>query len=184
MRAPLLTFITSSANKLIEAERILGRTLARETSPLEEIQAIDLVPVVSHKAQQAYAQLARPVLVEDTGLALAAWNGLPGALIKWFLATLGTEGICRLLRGETNRVARATSLFGYCDGTGWQVFSGTVSGIVPEVPRGANGFGWDAIFQPHGSDRTFAEMTPEEKDRFSMRRLALEQLRNSGVLDL
>jgi non-canonical purine NTP pyrophosphatase (RdgB/HAM1 family) len=180
----VLTFITSSANKLAEVERILGRPLERAALPLEEIQAIGLEPVVHHKAHQAYAHLGRPVLVEDTGLAFAAWNGLPGALIKWFLATLGTEGICRLLRGETNRVARATSLFGYCDGTGCQVFSGTVSGIVPEVPRGANGFGWDAIFQPHGSDRTFAEMTPEEKDRFSMRRLALKELCNSGLLDL
>lgn len=180
----MLTFITSSANKLAEVEHILGRTLAREAVTVEEIQGIDLEPVVVHKAQQAYAQLARPVLVEDTGLALAAWNGLPGALIKWFLATLGTEGICRLLRGESNRAARATTLFGYCDGTGCQVFSGTVAGIVPEVPRGANGFGWDAIFQPLGSERTFAEMTLEEKDRFSMRRLALKDLCNSGLLDL
>ena len=56
--------------------------------------------------------------------------------------------------------------------------------MVPQAPRGTNGFGWDAIFQPLGSERTFAEMTPEEKDHFSMRRLALEQLRSSGLLDL
>src|SRR6058998_1131108 len=148
----MLTFITSSVNKLAEVERILGRSLAQAAVPLEEIQAIDLEPVVSHKARQAYAHLGRPVLVEDTGLDFAAWNGLPGALIKWFLATLGTEGICRLLRGETNRAATATTLFGYYDGTVYRVFSGAVSGAVPEAPRGANGFGWDAIFQPLGSD--------------------------------
>jgi Xanthosine triphosphate pyrophosphatase len=178
-----LTFVTSSADKLREIERILGRTLAQESSPLEEIQAVELAPVVSHKARQAYARLGRPVLVEDTGLAFAAWNGLPGALIKWFLQTLGTDGICRLLRNEPNRAATATTLFAYYDGTVSRLFSGVTAGKVPETPRGANGFGWDPIFQPLGSDRTFAEMTPEEKDRFSMRHLALEQLRDSGLLD-
>ncbi len=180
----MLIFITSSAIKLAEIERILGRPLTQASLPLEEIQDIDLEPVVRHKARQAYAQLGRPVLVEDTGLAFTAWNGLPGALIKWFLVSLGTEGICRLLRGEANRRATATTLFAYDDGTDARVFSGTVQGLIPEIPRGANGFGWDAIFQPLDSDRTFAEMAPEEKDRFSMRRLALEQLRNSDLLDL
>lgn len=180
----MLTFITSSANKLAEVERILGRPLERASLPREEIQAIDLEPVVRHKAHQAYAHLGRPVLVEDTGLAFAAWNGLPGALIKWFLTALGPHRICKLLRGEINRTATAITLFGYDNGTEYRVFSGTVSGMIPDEPRGTNGFGWDAIFQPLGSDQTFAEMTPEEKDRFSMRRLALEQLRNSGVLDL
>jgi non-canonical purine NTP pyrophosphatase (RdgB/HAM1 family) len=179
----VLTFITSSANKLAEVERLLGRPLVRESLSLEEIQAVDLDPVVRHKAQQAYAVLRRPVLVEDTGLAFAAWNGLPGALIKWFLLTLGTAGICRVLRGETNRGARATTLFGYCDGTVCHVFAGAVSGVVPAAPCGTHGFGWDTIFQPRGSERTFGEMTPEEKDRFSMRRLALERFRQSGVLD-
>ena len=180
----MLTFITSSANKLAEVERILGRALERVSLQLEEIQAIALEPVVRHKAQQAYAHLGRSVLVEDTGLTFAAWNGLPGALIKWFLTSLETEGICKLLRGESNRAATATTLFCYYDGTDARVFSGTVQGLVPEMPRGTNGFGWDAIFQPLGSSQTFAEMSPEEKDRFSMRRLALEQIRNSGLLDL
>jgi non-canonical purine NTP pyrophosphatase (RdgB/HAM1 family) len=180
----VLTFITSSANKLAEVERILGHPLAQASLPLEEIQAINLETVVRHKAHQAYSQLGRPVLVEDTGLAFVAWNGLPGALIKWFLMALRPRGICKLLRGETNRAATATTLFGYYDGSEDRIFAGTVSGIIREAPRGTRGFGWDAIFQPLGSDRTFAEMMPKEKDHFSMRRLALEQLRNSGLLDL
>lgn len=178
----MVTFITSSAHKHAEAERILGQTLVRASLPLEEIQAIELEPVVRHKAQQAFTLLGRPVLVEDTGLAFAAWNGLPGALIKWFLTSLGTAGICRLLEHETNREATATTVFAYCAGAEVRVFSGVVHGSVPEAPRGVFGFGWDEIFQPLGSDRTFAEMTPEEKDRFSMRRIALERCRDSGLL--
>jgi non-canonical purine NTP pyrophosphatase (RdgB/HAM1 family) len=178
-----LTFITSSKNKLQEVERLLGRQLARANVTLDEIQGIALEPVVVHKAKQAYIQVQRPVLVEDTGLVFAAWNGLPGALVKWFLAALGTEGICRLLQGESDRSATASTLFARYDGKLLSVFPGTIEGTVPLQPRGHGGFGWDAIFQPLGSERTFAEMSPEEKDRFSMRRLALEQLRASGLLD-
>jgi non-canonical purine NTP pyrophosphatase (RdgB/HAM1 family) len=178
----MLTFITGNEHKLIEVERILGCSLASEALSLEEIQSIELAPVVRHKAAQASALLQRPVLVEDTGLVFSAWNGFPGALIKWLLLSVGVEGICRLLRGESNCNATATTLFGYCDGRELQIFPGSVTGIITATPRGSSGFGWDAIFQPLGSTRTFAEMTPEEKDQFSMRRLALEQLRQSNLL--
>jgi len=178
----VLTFITSSVHKHAEVERILGQPLARESLPLEEIQALELEPVVRHKAKQAFALLGRPVLVEDTGLAFSAWNGLPGALIKWFLTSLSAEGICRLLQHETNREATATTVFAYYAGAQVRVFPGVVQGIIPETPRGSLGFGWDGIFQPWGSTRTFAEMTPGEKDQFSMRRIALERFRDSGLL--
>ena len=183
MSRPLLTFITSSENKLVEVERLLGQRLTRTSISLDEIQDIALEAVVIHKAQQAYAHVQRPVLVEDTGLTFAAWNGLPGALVKWFLSALGTDGLCRLLHGEENRSATASTLFAYYDGTVLRMFPGTVVGSVPHSPLGSGGFGWDAIFQPLGSERTFAEMSAEEKDQFSMRRLALEQLRASRLLD-
>lgn len=178
----MVTFITSSANKYAEVERLLARPLTRAALDLEEIQAIDLEPVVRHKAVQAFAALGRPVLVEDTGLAFAAWHGLPGALIKWFLTSLGAEGICRLLRHETNREATAATAFAYYNGMELRVFSGVVQGLISARPRGSLGFGWDPLFLPKGSTLSFAEMAPEEKDRFSMRRIALTQLRDSGLL--
>lgn len=178
----MLTFITSSIDKHTEVERILGWPLARAPLALEEIQAIELEPVVRHKARQAFSLLGHPVLVEDTGLAFAAWKGLPGALIKWFLTSLGPDGLCGLLQHETKREATATTLFAYDDGMEVRIFPGVVQGIISATPRGSSGFGWDNIFQPLGSARTFAEMTPEEKDQFSMRRIALERLRDSGLL--
>lgn len=181
-RRAVITFITRNAQKAAEVERLLGFPVEHETVSGEEIQAIDLRPVVFEKAAHAYAVHRRPLLVEDTGLAFSAMNGFPGALIKWLLQSLGSDGICRLLHAETDRRACATTVFGYHDGTTCHIFAGTVTGSIPDTPRGSLGFGWDAIFQPHGSRRTFAEMTAEEKDRFSMRRLALEQLRDSGLV--
>ena len=178
----MLTFISGNTHKVRECERLLGMTLAHESLALDEIQSIDPLPVVEHKARLAYATLKRPVLVEDTGLAFAAWNGLPGAFIKWFLGSLGPEGLCRMMRAETNRTATATTLLGYCDGERLRTFAGTVQGAIPDQPRGREGFGWDAIFQPEASALTFAEMSATEKDRFSMRRKALEAFRASGLL--
>lgn len=180
----MLTFITGNADKLAEVERLLGHTLAHAALALEEIQALDLASVARHKARQAYDLLHCPVLVEDTGLAFTAWNGLPGALVKWFLISVGADGLCRLLHSEPSRAATATTVFAYCDGEQVRVFAGRVDGVITEQPRGDSGFGWDTIFQPQGSTHTFAEMRPEEKDRFSMRRLAVEQLRDSRLLDV
>ncbi len=181
-RAVMVTLISTNTHKVREYERLLGATLASASPPLDEIQSIDPLPVVEHKARLAYAALNRPVLVEDTGLAFVAWNGLPGALIKWFLSSLGPEGLCRMMRAEANRAATATTLLGYCDGASVRTFAGTVQGSIPAQPRGTRGFGWDAIFQPEASVRTFAEMSATEKDRFSMRRKALETFRASGLL--
>ena len=177
----MLTFISGNTHKVRECERILGAAVAHEALSLDEIQSIDSLPVVEHKARLAYAALSRPVLVEDTGLAFAAWNGLPGALIKWFLSSIGIEGLCRLMRAETNREARATTLLGYCDGESVQTFAGTVLGSIPDRPRGTRGFGWDAIFQPEASVLTFAEMNAAEKDQFSMRRKALNAFQAAGL---
>ena len=87
-----------------------------------------------------------------------------------------------MLQGESNRAATATTLLGYCDHAGLRIFSGSVAGVVPQRARGKSGFGWDPIFQPLGSVRSFAEMDGAEKDRFSMRRLALEEFQASGLL--
>lgn len=176
----MLTFVTANAAKAAELERLLGRAVAHQPLHLDEIQAVELEPVVRHKAAQAYSALRRPVLVEDTGLAFAAWNGLPGALIAWFVHGLGNEGLCRLL--DSHRAATATTLFGYHDGSACQVFAGSVSGTIVASPRGSHGFDWDAIFQPCGSAHTFAELSAADKDRFSMRRLALEQVLRSGLV--
>lgn len=117
------------------------------------------------------------MLVEDTGLEFAAWNRLPGALIKWFLDTVGNEGILKILTGETNRKAVAKTAVGFFGGTQTRIFVGEVSGTVPETVRGTGGFGWDPIFVPDGHEKSFAEMTPAEKNAISMRKFALERMK-------
>ena len=170
-------FATRNANKLREVNEILGAQLQQIEVELFEPQGLDIVEVVREKARDAFEKTGKFVLVEDTGLEFAAWNGLPGALIKWFLETVGNEGILKMLEGEENRAALARTAVGFYDGSEYRVFLGEIRGTVPTELRGTSGFGWDPIFIPDGYSQSFAEMSVEEKNAVSMRKHALMRLR-------
>jgi XTP/dITP diphosphohydrolase len=80
-----------------------------------------------------------------------------------------------MMAGVTDRVATALTCFALCDETGVHTFTGERSGTIAESPRGDD-FGWNPIFIPDDSDRTWGEMSIEESRTHSMRRLALEKV--------
>ncbi len=170
-----LVFVTSRAEKAREAER-LGFEVERLDLDLPESQALDPSDIVEAKARTAYAILSRPVLVEDSGLSIRAWGGFPGAFVKWIERSAGLEALARMLDPFPDRSATATCAIGYCDGGVVVTARGETHGTIARAPRGSGGFGWDVLFIPEGGDRTFAEMTPEEKDRVSHRRRAWDAL--------
>jgi XTP/dITP diphosphohydrolase len=181
-RAMRALFVTTSEDKRREVERILGVELegaALDSNDLPEIQALDFAEVAAHKVRTAREALGfppHPVLVEDSGLVIGAWNGLPGALTKWFLASVGNEGILRMLSGE-DRSARAVCAVAVADAGGEvRVFWGEVAGEIAAEPMGEGGFGWDPIFVPRGSRLTYAEMG-ENKHEDSHRARAFRQVR-------
>jgi len=161
-----LVFVSSNKNKARELEQILGVKIATKSVPLNEIQSLDPSEVAVQKAEDAFAQITKPLIVEDTGLFV---DGKFGALVKFF----SNEDLIKIGLGKT---ATAVSVFAYADGSHLFVAKGEIKGKIVE-PRGSNGFGFDPIFQPDGYDKTFAEMTSEEKNRISMRRKAIEQLK-------
>jgi len=170
-----LVFVTSRAEKAAEAAR-LGVDVERLDVDLPEPQALDPSEIVAAKARSAYALLERPVLVEDSGLAVEAWGGFPGALVKWLEKSAGVAALARMLDGFPNRSATAVCAIAYCDGGEVVSARGEVAGSIAPSPRGSGGFGWDAIFVPDGGSRTFAEMASAEKDRISHRRKAWDAL--------
>lgn len=171
----MLYLVTSNKNKLREFEQILGLKLNHIDLDLDEIQAAEPEDVVEHKVRQAFRKIKKPVIVEDTGLYFEAWNGLPGALIKLFGQIVGYQNLPKLLK--KNRRARAKTVIGYFDGKNYKNFIGEIKGTISHSPKGKNNFGWDIIFIPKGSKRTFAQMTAKEKNKISMRKIALEKLR-------
>ena len=172
-----IRFATGNPHKVAQIAEILDQPVIQTDIDLPEIQAVNVQEVIEQKARAAYRMVGEPILVEDTSLCFLAWNGLPGALIKWFLATVGKEGMCQMLSAYEDRHAIAETYLGYFDGHEFRVFSGKVAGTIADQPRGNNGFGWDPLFQPDGSDKTFAEMTPDEATPFNMRKLAALQLK-------
>ena len=172
-----LTFITGNLGKAEELQRGLSLHVDHIKIDLEEIQSLDLEEVVLHKTKEAYRKLKKPIITEDTALIFESFNRLPGPLIKWFLKDMKNEGLCNILDNFASRKATALSMFGYTDGVIFKTFAGEIEGKIATEPRGSNGFGWDAIFIPNGSAKTFAEMNQPEKDQFSMRGLALKKLK-------
>jgi XTP/dITP diphosphohydrolase len=172
-----IALITGNIGKAREYADLLGLDITAVKEELTEVQALDVADVVTRKAEEAYAKISAPVLVDDTGLTLHAWNGLPGALVKWFLDTVGTHGILQMATGVHDRAASVTTALGYADATGVRVYAGTIHGQLSTTERGDGGFGYDSIFIPDGSAQTFAEMTPQQKNATSHRRRAVDALR-------
>lgn len=154
--------MTSNENKAREAARILGVELDHAGPEIPEIQSLDIAEVAAAKALSARDALREPprlVVVEDSGLVVETWGGLPGAFTKWFLAGVGVDGLLRMLHGWEDRTARAVCVVAIADTDGQvRTFTGEVRGSIARKARGSNGFGWDPIFIPEGQKLTYAEM--------------------------
>ncbi len=171
-----ITFITGNAGKAKYLSDYFHLPVVYKKLELKEIQSVNLEEVVKDKAERAYQIVQSPVLVEDVALTYTALKALPGPLIKWFLETLGNDGLCKLADADADRSALAAVAFALCDESGVRVFNGSMRGGIASSPRGDAGFGWDPIFIPVGHTKTWAQMTDDEKHATSMRKIALEQL--------
>lgn len=173
-------FVTTNEHKRREAQEVLGVELETASPDVPEIQALDVAEVAIRKAGSAYEALGSPpfpVLVEDSGLVIGAWNGLPGALTKWFVSSVGNDGILGMLSGAEDRSATAVCAVAVAGESGSvRVFVGEVAGSIATEPRGEGGFGWDPIFVPEGGELTYAEMG-EAKNRDSHRARAFRAAR-------
>jgi XTP/dITP diphosphohydrolase len=88
-----LVIVTGNKGKANEIAIITGFTVEAKNIDIPEIQSLDIESVAREKALAAYEILKRPVVVDDTGMSIEALNGLPGALVAWFLDTLNPQGI-------------------------------------------------------------------------------------------
>lgn len=171
-----LYFITGNKNKFQEVKSILDNVEQLDID-LPEIQDIDAKNIISAKLLEALNHKEGEFMVEDTSLYFDCLKGLPGPLIKWFLKTIGNAGLANLAEKLGNNKAEAKTIIGYAKNRDEiEFFEGSISGkIVAET--GGSSFGWDPIFQPEGFDKTFAKMSAGEKNQVSMRKIAVEKLR-------
>lgn len=172
-----MLFITGNPNKLKEAKEIMPEIEGCDID-LPEIQELDTKKIIEEKLHEAIKQ--KPgidLIVEDQSLVIDGMNGLPGPLIKWFYKALNIEGIYKIALKMGNQSVEAKTTIGYCNKKGEiAFFESVVKGRIVE-PRGNIGWGWDPIFQQDGYEKTYAEMTMEQKNELSMRKIALEKLK-------
>lgn len=134
------------------------------------------------KAQEIAEILHMPCIADDSGLCIDIYDGWPGVHTARFLGENATAKErntyilekMKTLKGK-ERKARVKCCITYYENGIYVVGKGEIQGRIAESPRGNNGFGFDEIFELEDG-RTYAELSSEEKNHISHRRLALQDL--------
>ena len=137
------------------------------------------------KAAYVYKLLGIPALADDTGLFVDALNGEPGVYSARYAGEDATyEDNCKKLTShlenipEDKRTAEFVSVIClYINEKDHYFFKGTCKGKIINEGKGTNGFGYDPIFAPEDSEKTFAELNDSEKNKISHRALALKKFK-------
>lgn len=182
-----IIFATNNAHKLSEVQAVLGDGFELVTPRMcgieEEIPetAATLEGNAAQKAHYLYERTGLDCFADDTGLEVEALGGAPGV----HSARYATDGhdfaannrlLLKNLEGKSNRRARFRTVICLIEGGKEHLFEGIVKGRIIDHEAGTEGFGYDPLFVPEGFDRTFAEMTAEEKNAISHRGRAVRKL--------
>ncbi|TFG12869.1 XTP/dITP diphosphatase [Candidatus Thorarchaeota archaeon] len=173
-----ILLVTQNEHKLRELTPLFNNYgVDFETSPLEkrEVRSNSIEVVAREAAKYAFAEVERPLVLDDTGLFIDSLNGFPMAYPAFVLETIGVNGILKLMKGETKRSARFVTAVGFADSDAVEVFTGEMIGEISLEEAGSGGFGYDPIFIPQGNERTYAELSFSEKIAISHRTRAFTQ---------
>jgi XTP/dITP diphosphohydrolase len=187
-----LCLATNNAHKVEELQALLGEKFQLQT--LKEIGCFDDIPETANtfdgnslqKAMYVWERFKIDCIADDSGLEVDALNGEPGVFSARYAGTPSVgeqvnhakniEKLLRNLKGIENRAAQFRSVITLLINGESHFFEGIIRGKITQERHGEKGFGYDPIFMPEGYDRTFAEMTMEEKNPISHRGLAVEKM--------
>ena len=184
-----LLLATRNTKKLEEMRRILANDLVvglDDVAPYDEVPESGLTFEANArlKAREGVAHTGLPTVADDSGLTVAAMNGMPGVFSARWTGRHGddTGNVDLLLRQLSDVPEEELGAAFVCavvlvlpDGREWTVH-GEMRGRLVREPRGTGGFGYDPIFVADGHTRTSAELTPSEKDAISHRGQAMRAL--------
>ena len=181
-----LVFATNNSHKLQEVQQMIGDQFVMKS--LDDIGCFEDIPETGDTFEENALQKAHFVcqrfkvdcLADDSGLEVEALNNEPGVYSARYSGSRDAEINLQLvldkLEGEVNRKARFRCVIALSLNGEDHLFEGVVNGEIRNARAGKEGFGYDPIFQPEGYDITFAEMSPEEKNRISHRGQAIAKL--------
>ena len=184
-----IVFATNNEHKLKEIRHLLGDSFSLLS--LNDLKISDDIPEnepdlegnALHKARYIHKLVNMNVFADDTGLEIEALDGLPGVHSARFAGEdknsgANIEKVLKMMGDTPGRSARFRTVIALVlDGKEY-VFDGIVSGNIIKEKRGNEGFGYDPVFVPEGSELTFAQMPLNEKNMISHRARAFEKLRN------
>ena len=173
-------FVTGNKNKFAEFENKLKgleiKSIQKDIG-YPEIQSDSLEEVVKFGIEDIKHRFDGSFIIEDAGLFIEALLNFPGVYSKFVFYSIGLDGVLKLLEKTENRKATFRSVFGlYEPNKKSKFFIGECKGHITSEEKGKHGFGYDPIFIPDDTNKTFAEMTIDEKNKYSHRAKALEKL--------
>ncbi len=180
-----LVLATNNAGKVEEMRVLLSalpvRVLAGPDisgAPVVDENGVTLADNALKKARAFFGATRQPSLADDTGLMVRALGGLPGVHSARYAGPQSDDRANRALLLDSllsvqDRAARFSTVLAYVDAQEHRFFEGVCDGEITVAERGKSGFGYDQIFRPAGSDKTFAEMSATEKNHLSHRGKAL-----------
>lgn len=182
-----IVFATNNKNKLRELREIVGDRF--KILSLEEIGCHDDIVEDGNtfadnaliKARYVKDKYGYDCFADDSGLEVDALGGAPGVYSARYAgepsnSEKNIEKLLGELAGNQNRTARFRTVFALILGDDTHFFDGAVEGVITESRSGTDGFGYDPVFLPEGSNLTFAEMSHDEKNAISHRGKATRKL--------
>lgn len=182
-----IVFASNNSHKLMEIKSIIGNDY--ELLSLGDLNIIADIPEEEPnlegnalaKARFVKRLTALNVFADDTGLEVEALGGLPGVKSARFAgedcdSSANIHLLLSMLGSNSNRNARFRTVFALIYNDIEYIMEGIVDGIITCERKGVKGFGYDPVFIPCGSTKTFAEMELNEKNMISHRARALEKL--------
>lgn len=182
-----LIFATNNQHKVIEVKSILGNNF--NILSLKEAGINIDIPEPYHTLEENACEKAivinkltnKDCFAEDTGLEVEALNGVPGVKSARYAGENRSfeNNIDKLLfnlKDKENRKAQFRTVICLIIKGKEKLFEGVCKGTIIAERKGGSGFGYDAVFMPEGADKTFAEMSLIDKNKFSHRKKAVEKL--------
>jgi len=182
-----LIFATHNKNKLSEVKALmpgnidlLGLSEISFDNEIEET-ATTIEGNASLKSTAIYEATKINCFSDDSGLLVDELSGAPGVYSARYAGDQkndedNIQKLLENLKGKANRKAHFKTVMSLIIDGKENLFEGKIFGIIIEEKKGTNGFGYDPIFVPDGHNKTFAEMTKEEKSAISHRGIALKKL--------
>lgn len=186
-----LLLASRNPHKTREFQQLLGKEFVfDDLQSLPEIQIAEetgrtFAENATLKAVGASKSSQSLVIADDSGLEVEALGGAPGVYSARYAGENASDAdnitkLFRELKDVADRSARFRCVIVLAQrGKVRRMFEGVVEGQIVDLPRGANGFGYDPVFRPDGFQQTFAEMTEELKNRISHRAKAIGALREA-----